>query len=215
MAAFYTISEWCLRQLFRVLYRHRVFFIGEKAPPNTLPKTLSGGAILAANHASFLDPPLVAASWPMPMHFLASERLFHKPLLGPVIRGLNAHPLGTANEVASLKRTARLLQQGYPVLVFPEGTRTQTGAVIPFKRGIGLLSARTGCPIVPTYIHGSFDAWPRDRGFPRLTGRTACVFGEPMYPSEGEEEGSDPYTALADRAHQAVLELQQWYAANG
>src|SRR5438552_5797557 len=119
MSLFYKASRLSLKVLFRALYSHEVY----------LPEQLlyNQGAIIAANHASFLDPPLIAVSWPEPIHFLARKELFEKPLLQPIITGLNAHPLGGTNDLSSLKLACKLLQEGKKILVFPEGTRSHDG----------------------------------------------------------------------------------------
>lgn len=173
MALFYKVSRLCLKGLFKMAYSHEVY-LPEDA-------SFSEGAIIAANHASFLDPPLVAVSWPDPIHFLARKSLFEVPFLRPIISGLNAHPLGGSSDLSSLKLACTLLSEGKKVLLFPEGTRSQDGNLRSFKQGIGMLVQRAECAIIPTYIHGSFQAWSKFQKWPRLTGiKTACVFGKPL-----------------------------------
>jgi 1-acyl-sn-glycerol-3-phosphate acyltransferase len=174
MSLFYKASRWSLKSLFSLLYSHKV----------SLPETLllGQGAIIAANHASFLDPPLIAVSWPEPIHFLARKELFFNPFLRMIITNLNAHPVGTTGDTtASIKLACKLLQEGKKVLIFPEGTRTLTGEIDTFKSGITLLAKRTGCPVIPAYIHGSYDLWPRTKARPHIFGqKTACLFGPPI-----------------------------------
>ena len=157
-----------------MLYSHKIHL-----PDHLL---LGQGAIIAANHASFLDPPLIAASWPEPIHFLARKELFTNPILRTIITNLNAHPVGTTGDTtASIKLACKLLQEGEKVLIFPEGTRTCNGEIDLFKNGITLLAKRSGCPIIPAYIHGSYELWPRTSARPRLFGqKTACFFGSPI-----------------------------------
>lgn len=173
MALFYKVTCSCLKGLFKLAYSHEVYL-----PENS---SFDGGAIIAANHASFLDPPLIASSWPEPIHFLARKTLFDVPLLSPIIKSLNAHPLGGSHDLSSLKLACQLVQSGKKVLIFPEGTRSKDGTISSFKQGIGMLVQRAECAIIPTYIHGSFEAWSRSQKWPKCFGvKTACVFGKPL-----------------------------------
>lgn len=164
---------WCV---LRLLYRHQTVGIDH------LPHA---GALLAANHSSYLDPPLVAISSPLQVHFLARRSLFRWGPFSWLIRLLNAHAIhGSAQDISAFKTVQALIKSGQQVLLFPEGLRSKDGALQPLRSGVALLALRCKCPIVPIYIHGSFEAWPRQRPFPRLFGRpklrTACIFGQPI-----------------------------------
>jgi 1-acyl-sn-glycerol-3-phosphate acyltransferase len=174
MSFFYKASCWSLKSLFTLLYSHKTYL-----PEELL---LGQGAIIAANHASFLDPPLIAVSWPEPIHFLARKELFTNPILRTIITNLNAYPVGTTGDTtSSIKLACKLLQEGKKVLIFPEGSRSYNGTIDTFKNGITLLAKRSGCPVIPAYIHGSYELWPRTRARPRFFGeRTACFFGPPI-----------------------------------
>lgn len=205
MTLFYKVSRLCLKGLFKLAYSHEVY----------LPEGLSvpQGAIIAANHASFLDPPLIAVSWPEPIHFLARKTLFDVPLLNPIITGLNAHPLGTTSETSSLKLACRLLEEGKKILIFPEGTRSTDGEISPFKQGIGMLARRSGSAIIPAYIHGSHSAWPKHKKFPALfRAKTACVFGMPIYLEEfGNLEAKELQFKIASRLQEEIFSLKEFY----
>lgn len=174
MSLFYKTSRLSLKALFSLFYSHKTYLSRDLL--------LGQGAIIAANHASFLDPPLIAVSWPEPIHFLARKELFTNPLFRTIITNLNAHPVGTTGDTtASIKLACRLLQEGKKVLIFPEGTRTATGEIETFKSGITLLAKRTNCPVIPAYIHGSYEVWPKTRTGPSFFGqKTACIFGAPI-----------------------------------
>src|SRR5262249_47633615 len=99
--------------------------------------------------------------------FLAKKTLFGIPGFGLLIRTLNALPLdqeGMAKD--GLKAILAKLQAGEPVLVFPEGSRTDDGKLAKMQPGISLIIKRIGCPIVPVGIAGAFEAWPRGRALP-------------------------------------------------
>jgi 1-acyl-sn-glycerol-3-phosphate acyltransferase len=201
MSLFYTLSLRVLQGVFSAFYAHEVY----------IPKGMvfPKGAIIAANHASFFDPPLVAASWPEPIHFLARKTLFDVPLLNPIITGLNAHPLKGTNDLSAFKQATALLAEGKKILIFPEGTRSPDGKIAPFKTGVAMLAERTKAPIIPCYIDGSFKVWPKQARFPKPFGyKTACIFGHPIYP-EDFGTGKDAQAALTNHLHQEICKLPE------
>ncbi len=207
MSIFYKASFFLLRGFFKIAYAHEIIIPEGVVYP--------AGAIVAANHASFLDPPLVAISWPEPIHFLARKTLFDNKLLCPLITSLNAHPLTGNNDSSSLKLACKLLSEGKKILLFPEGTRSPDGELAPFKQGVGMLSRKSGAAIIPTYIHGSYNAWPKNKKYPNLfTTKTACVFGKPILLSEFDEQ--DPKALqlkIAARLQDEILELKRFYCS--
>ena len=191
---------------FKIFYRHKVYGLEHFIP---------GGAILAANHTSFWDPPAIAISWPEEVHFLARESLFKNPLFGSFIRAVNTHPVsGTAGDVAVFKTIINLLKQGKKVILFPEGARSRDGQFTSVKPGIALLLSRSEAAVIPTYLHGIYEIWKRDRKFPKLHGRSVCVFGSPIYWETyvhlGKKEAQE---AIARAIEQAILNLKAWYEA--
>jgi 1-acyl-sn-glycerol-3-phosphate acyltransferase len=129
-----------------------------------------GPVLLLANHQSFLDPVAIGLSassrrvW-----FLARKTLFRNPLFGAYLRSVNVVPVdqeGIAKE--GLQIVLDLLDKGDPVLIFPEGERSATGAMVPLKPGITLLLKKSDAPVVPVGIAGAFEAFPRQAKLPRL-----------------------------------------------
>jgi len=171
-----------------------------------------GKGIIAPNHASYLDPPVVSVSWPDEVQFLAKEALFKSFLFGHLIRALNSHPVrGTASDIAVFKLIHKLLEEGKKVIVFPEGGRTQNGNLQPIKHGISLLAAKSGAPVIPTYIEGAFAAWPPGRKFPKICGKLTVVFGSPIYFEEfAHLQKKEAHQALADRLQEKLASLKQW-----
>ena len=156
----------------RIFYRHRVY---------GLEHFYQGSGLIAANHVSYLDPPLVAVSWPEEIHFLAKESLFKPFLFGPFIRRLNSHPVrGDGGDAGVIKTSIQIVKSGKKLLIFPEGGRSPDGELQPIKPGLILLMSKTEAPIVPVYVHGAFEIWGRLCKLPRLRGRTTCVFGSPI-----------------------------------
>ncbi len=125
--------------------------------------------ILAANHASYLDPPLVGSIFPDRLRFIAWEGLF-VPIFGALIGALGAVPVSQANKgsaAALLRQVMGFLESGSSVLIFPEGERTFDGNLLPIEPGFALLAFKTGAPVVPVWIEGTFRAMSRHVTFPR------------------------------------------------
>jgi len=136
-----------------------------------------GPVLLVANHSSFLDPPLVGGVAPRPLSFMAKAELFRVPLLGALIRRLNARPVRREGADAGALRTAlRILQDGGVLLMFPEGTRGPEGTLREPKPGAAMLAVTSGAPVVPVFVQGSGRAWPRGRTLPRPA-KVTVTFG--------------------------------------
>ncbi|NQT00319.1 MAG: 1-acyl-sn-glycerol-3-phosphate acyltransferase [Candidatus Omnitrophica bacterium] len=148
---------WFIRTVAVILFK--VYFRIQVSGRENIPAT--GGFILAANHASYLDPPLVAVASPRQLSFLAMEQLFKIPLFGPFIRALNAVPLNTKGvDTQTIRWAVQVLRQGKVITIFPEGSRTPDGKLLKPQAGVGFLAVKTKAPIVPVYIDGSFRAMP-------------------------------------------------------
>ena len=203
---FYHLTSGLFNIAFMILFR-RICRNVDRVPKE-------GPALIVANHQSNLDPPLIAG--PIRhrrLEYMAKEELFQSSWFGRIIGGFGAVPVkgdGDAN-TAVIRVMLRRLEQGRVVLVFPEGSRTQDGAMQPFKRGVALLVKRSRCPVVPVGIEGSFDSWPRSRSRPFLWGKRMGVsFGHPIphddLMARGPEAALD---RLADEIDALRLELRQ------
>jgi 1-acyl-sn-glycerol-3-phosphate acyltransferase len=183
--------------LLRAVYRLRV--VGLQHVPR------QGAAILAANHQSFLDPPVVGAAVPRHLHFLAKAELFRVPGLGSLIRRLNAHPVDRAGgDAAALRLAAGLLRRGEALVLFPEGTRSGTGSLGAGKAGVGLLALVSGAPVVPVYVRGTREAWPRGARWPRGS-RITVAYGPPLRFAGGR--GRARYQEVSDEIMAAIGRL--------
>src|SRR5260370_1361494 len=121
-----------------------------------------GPAIMAANHQSYLDPPLVGITCRNELYFLARKTLFEKKLLGPLISRVNALPVDLSRgDLTAVRTVINLLKDGHRTVIFPEGTRSVDGKIQPARPGIGMIIAKTLVPVVPMRIFGSFQAWPK------------------------------------------------------
>lgn len=119
-----------------------------------VPRT--GGLIVASNHISFFDPPLVGTAAVRELHFLAKEELFRPPVLGWLIRTYNAIPIrrGVA-DLSGMAKAMDVLREGKALIMFPEGSRMRDGELHPARPGVGMLAVGTDALIVPCCISGS------------------------------------------------------------
>lgn len=140
-------------------------------------------AIVASNHASNIDPPLVGAAFPRPLRYLAKESLF-KGVLGGMIRSLGAISVrreDASNAGAVLRILLDRLASGEDVLIFPEGSRSRDGRLHSLEGGAAFLSVKSGRPMVPAYIAGSFEVCPPGASVPRPH-KLSITFCRPIYP---------------------------------
>jgi 1-acyl-sn-glycerol-3-phosphate acyltransferase len=140
----------------------------------------AGGILVAANHASFLDIPLLGCGIRRRVWFLGRHDLFPIPLLNQVLQALGWIPLrvGRLDRIAFAKAVEHI-NAGRAVVIFPEGTRSATGKLRPGKPGIGLIVNQTGCRIVPAFIKGTYEALPVGAFWPRFR-RVIVSYGEPL-----------------------------------
>src|SRR3989475_11618201 len=164
---------WCvLRVVFAVYFRWG-FSHPERAPPRA-------PVILAANHASFIDPPLVGAGAKREINYLARESLFRIPAAGALLRAVNSVPVDRdGGGAAGLKAILDRLLAGGGIILFPEGTRTRDGKLQPPRSGIGLTVIKSNAPVVPVRVFGTFEAYGRHLKFPRPR-PVSVKYGQPM-----------------------------------
>jgi 1-acyl-sn-glycerol-3-phosphate acyltransferase len=166
----------------------------------------AGPVLLAANHASVLDPPLVGVGTRRELHFLAKAELFRVPGFGGLISRLNAHPVEREGaDAGALRQALALLRGGWALLVFPEGTRGEEGVLRRGKPGAGMLAALSGALVVPVYIQGSGLALPRGARRPRLT-RVTVAYGRPLRFERARSR--ERYQEISDEIMAAIGRLQ-------
>src|SRR5580692_10182293 len=168
----YFIGWTFYRTLFATYFRWHVYH------PERVP--LQGSVILAANHASFLDPPLVGSALPRDINYLARKTLFRYPGLGWILRTVNAVPVDRdGGGAAGLRAILDRLHAGGGIILFPEGTRTRDGKLQPARSGVGLTVIKSEAPVVPVRVFGTFEAWGRTITIPRPY-RVSVKYGQPM-----------------------------------
>src|SRR5436853_2386061 len=208
MNAIYFLG-WCF---FRTAYK---FYFGWRVY-NAERVPLQGPVILAANHASFLDPPLVGAGVRRGINYLARENLFRFPVVGWVLRKWNSVPVDRDGGGAKgLKAILDRLLAGGAIILFPEGTRTPDGKLQPARAGIGLTVIKSNAPVVPVRVFGTFEAYNRFMKWPRPR-RVAVKYGQPMMFEELRAEAKtcpkprlkEIYQEVADEIMAAIAKLE-------
>ena len=170
----------------------------------------TGGAILAMNHQSYLDPPLAGICCRREIHFLARKTLLDWPVLGPLLPKLNVVPVNQDRaDMSALKTVIKLVRAGNCTIVFPEGGRTEDGKLQPAQPGLGLIIAKTLVPVVPMRIFGAYEAYPTGAKFPKLRPITIVV-GEPIIFTQADltGEGRELYQRLSERVMQRIAAIE-------
>jgi 1-acyl-sn-glycerol-3-phosphate acyltransferase len=170
-----------------------------------------GGLIVASNHISFWDPPLVGAAAKRELHFLAKEELFRTALVGPLIRAFNAIPIrrGMA-DLRGLSRAIELLKSGGALLVFPEGSRMRDGQLHPARPGVGLLAVSGNATIVPAYTLGTNRParWLLRREKVRIRFGGARHWREYAGADEDHEPGRALYQRIGDEVMRGIAAVR-------
>ena len=208
MGVTYWIGWTLCRCIYATYFRWKVYH------PERVP--VSGPVILAANHASFLDPPLVGSGLPRAINYLARETLFKYPGLGAILRSVNAVPVDReGGGGAGLKAILDRLLAGGGIILFPEGTRSPDGELRGARAGIGLTVIKSSAPVVPVRVFGTYEAWGRGKALPRSR-RVAVKYGNPLDFTALREEAKtcakprlkQIYQEIADEIMAAIGQLR-------
>ena len=168
----YRFGWTMFRAMYATYFRWRVF------NPENVP--VDGSVILASNHASFLDPPLVGSGLRRDINYLARESLFRFPGIGALLHSWNAVPVDRDGGGArGLKAILDRLLAGGAIILFPEGTRSLDGKLQPARSGIGLTVIKSTAPVVPVRVFGTYEAYGRNLKFPRPY-QVKVKYGRPM-----------------------------------
>ena len=187
MSAYGVLHRTGFRALMRRLYR--IELVGAERVP------AAGGAILACNHASILDPFILGVATPREIHFMAKSELFRLRPLAAVLRSLNAFPVERGGgDRTAMSEAARLLERGELLGIFPQGT-SKPERQVGWHRGAARLALATGAPLVPVRMTGT-------RALPLRT-RVRIVVGEPIAVAAARPTVAGA-RALTERLVQAV-----------
>ncbi|MCX8239489.1 MAG: lysophospholipid acyltransferase family protein [Akkermansiaceae bacterium] len=202
MKTTYWIGHTIFRAAAKAFFRYQV--VGREK------LSQDGPVLIAANHESFLDPPLVGVAYDDSVYYLARKTLFKGPTKWLYPRW-NAIPIDQdAPDMSGLKKIIKILRSGEQVVVFPEGSRTLDGKLQSGEAGVGLIAAKSNAVIQPVRIFGAFKALPCGSGRLRFYPITIVV-GDPirLTPEERRAKGREAYQAIADRIMGEIAKIKQ------
>lgn len=168
-----------MRALMRTITRVYLVGLFEVVGVENVPR--SGPLLICPNHSATLDPPLVPAFVPRADTWsMAKSEFFRKPLIAFIYRSYHSFPVvrHTADR-AALKRTFDLLKAGHAVIIYPEGTRVESGVLGQPEPGAGFIAQKAGCPVLPVGLTGTRECLPKGAKWPRRT-RVTITFGKPF-----------------------------------
>ncbi len=188
---------------------HEALFRGEVAGLENLPG--DGAFLVAANHASHLDPPFIGAVMPRQMAFFARKSLWSPGLGAWWMDGVGAIPVDRDGaDLAAIKRVLATLAAGKSIALFPEGTRSPDGELQPAKGGVGMIVCKSKVPVVPCRIFNSHIAFGRVGGF-RPGTQVHIVFGPALSPADYDNlaDGKERYQRASERIMGAIAKLSE------
>lgn len=186
-----------------------VCFRGEVVGLENLPA--GGPYVVAANHCSHLDPPLLGSQLPHQVQFFARKTLWKPGFASWWLTRVGTIPVDRDGaDVGALKRTIAAVENGGIVILFPEGTRSPDGELQPAKAGIGMIACKTQATVVPVRIFDSFHAFGRGMKLPQPY-RSPVVIGRPLAPAayDDPKSGKQRYQVASDRIMAAITALER------
>jgi 1-acyl-sn-glycerol-3-phosphate acyltransferase len=188
---------------------HEMFFRGEVIGQENIPAT--GPFILAANHASHLDPPVAGGHVPREIAAFARKTLWKPGIPAWWLTAVGCIPVDRdgGSDITAMKRVMQELKSGKPLILFPEGTRSPDGEARQPKAGVGLIACRTAVPVLPVRIFGSFEAL--GKGSPLRLGRpVSVVYGPLLMPQDYDDPkaGKERYQVAAERIMAAIAAIK-------
>ena len=187
---------------------HTLWFRGEVVGTDNFP--MGGPFLIASNHASHLDPPVVGAHLPRQMRFFARRSLWNNKLLARWLNQVETIPVERdSGDIGAIKRVLQALKENRAIVLFPEGTRSPDGNLQSPKAGVGLMACKTGVPVVPCRVYGSFTAFGKGKRIPRFGTPIDIVFGPPIAAAEYDDPsvGKARYELAAERIMQGIAAL--------
>lgn len=176
------------------------------------PARVPEPCVLIANHASNLDPVVMAIAIAPPLRFMSKAELFKVPVLGPFVKSMGAFPVvrGGGGRPA-IEAAIQQAKEGGVIAMFPEGTRTRDGKLKEPKAGAAIIAIEAGVPIVPMAIQGAYEAWPRGSFWPKFGRPLSAVVGSPLdtAPYRDDPEGVSKLMKAMMQAIEELLETKE------
>jgi 1-acyl-sn-glycerol-3-phosphate acyltransferase len=171
-----------------------------------------GGLIIASNHISELDPPVLGSSIPRAVFFMAKAELFRTRMGAFYLPRIGAFPVNRDSvDTKALRTSLEVLRNGNILVVFPEGTRSTDGKLLPVKAGVGLLAVRSAVPVLPAFI------WGTDHPFRALFGRRrfSVSFGKIITADRiAREHAQDGFSKVAESIRTSIEQLGSEFKEN-
>ncbi len=203
MEPVYGFSHYLAATAYETLFRGDVVGL-EHLPP-------SGGFLLAANHASHLDPFIVGSQLPRQVTFFARKTLWTPGIPSWWLNSVGVIPVDRdgGSDVTAIKRVLNALKLQKVIIMFPEGTRSKDGLLHAPKPGVGLFACRAQVPVVPARIFGSFEALGKGGKIPRFGTRVTVVYGPPLAPSDYDspDAGKERYQRASEKIMARIAAL--------
>lgn len=174
---------------------------------------VKGGVIIAPNHISYLDPPLIGAVMPRRATFMARKGLFNIPLLGFFIKYFALPVDREKPHPSTIKEIVKRLKNGELFVIFPEGKRSESGKLQEGKRGTGTIARLSNAVIVPALITGSNKALPFNARWLKRA-RISIAFGAPIRLSDINAGGDHPSENITKAIMYKIGELKKRHADN-
>lgn len=198
----YFFVLWVARHIVLRLFSGGLKIIGQENIPR------EGPVILAPNHVSFFDPPVVSCGSPRCVAFLAKEELFKPPVFGPLIRSLNAFPVKRgAGDTSAVRLALEKLAEGHCLIMFPEGTRGDGHTLGAMQSGVAMLAKKSGALVVPVGVYGTHKILPKGKKLPGFS-RLRVAYGKPFTYVEASVSDDDKENrrAFNERLEREVVE---------
>ncbi|MCL0074533.1 1-acyl-sn-glycerol-3-phosphate acyltransferase [Thermodesulfovibrionales bacterium] len=167
----YFFMRAILYTIFKVFFLLRVYGL-ENVPDK-------GGVIVAANHVSYFDPPVFGVALKRKATYIAKRYLFSVPIISPIVNFYCISVDEGKAQASTIKESVKRLKKGELIVMFPEGERSEDGSFLDAKRGIGLIAAISGAPVVPALVDGTQKVLPVGAKVPRLA-KIKVSFGKPL-----------------------------------
>ncbi|KAA3630923.1 MAG: 1-acyl-sn-glycerol-3-phosphate acyltransferase [Calditrichaeota bacterium] len=184
----------------------KIFFRIKVYNKEFVPK--EGGFLLASNHISYYDPPVLGTWTPRIVYFLGKEELLNSPIKKWFFGKMHTMPVKRgAMDRRAIQSCIDRVKEGHGMIIFPEGTRSKTDDFLPGKAGIGLIAKKANCDIVPVYIHGFNKLKDVFFGKDKLT----ITFGEKIPASWVEAQTSDKngYVVISQHVMGEIAKLKE------
>ncbi len=187
----YDLAKYTFWGVFGTIWRMRVY------GAENVPKT--GPLIVACNHVSYFDPPVLGTTSPRRISYMAKEELFRIPVLGPAIRAVGAYPVDRSGSATSaIKRSVEVLRAGGVIGIFPEGGRNLSGSA-QAREGVALLASLGKAPVVPARLVGTGEA--------KRLQQFRVYFGRPLSLPPDRKATRDEMANFTDQVMRAIRSL--------